>query len=78
MIASYQNRTLGVAPPRRLALRFAAAFGLICGLAGCSVSMPLASFVDDTPTGSITAPAETDAAPAGEKLAAATAQPRVP
>jgi len=78
MIASYQNRTLGVAPLRRLALRIAAAFGLIGGLTACSVSMPMASFVDDSPTGSIAQPAETNVAPAGEKLAAATAQPRVP
>jgi hypothetical protein len=78
MIASYQNRTLDVAPLRRPTLRFAAAFGLICGLTGCSVSMPLASFVDDTPTGSIAPHTAPDTDPAGEKLAAASAQPRVP
>jgi len=76
MTGLYQKRAVGASLANSRAFRVAAAFGFICSLAGCSISLPMASLVDDTPTGSISAPPAADSAP--EKLAAARAQSQVP
>jgi hypothetical protein len=56
------------------ALRAFAAVALLSGLCGCSVSMPLAGFVDDSTTGSVSNPGD----PAPKKVAVVDVNGAVP
>jgi hypothetical protein len=75
MTPHYHERTV-FTQIRAWAVRLLLGLGVLCGLGGCSVSMPMGSLLDDS------APASVAAAPAGApgkgKIDVAVAQPPDP